>query len=212
MAEVKIYWGTFDAKTLNKDNVSRLNNSIPKDYQLNLQEAKKTAQVSFFAKLMLNEILETEYELKDPLSTFNKDEYGKPSIQHKNLHFNISHSNDIIGIAISEVSNIGFDLQAHKSFNPKIIHRVFTEPEHQGHKEATDKSSFFFDTWSRKEASVKATGKGIKTGLSTFSVLQNVIELENQELHLENLKIIDGFSAAIAVNHPISNVVIKKLL
>ena len=210
MAEVKIYWGEFHEKALDKTTVSRLNNILPPDFHLDLEKIKKPAAISFFAKMMLNDIIEKDYALKNALSSFQKDSNGKPSLQNENLHFNISHSKNIVAIAISEIATIGIDVQYKKSFSPAVIPKVFSESELKVYQQEQNPTNFFFDTWSKKEASVKATGNGIKTGLSSFSVLQKQLELDNHQLHLESFEIIEGYSAAIALNHPISSIKIEK--
>lgn len=210
MAEVKIYWGEFNEKALDTSTVSQLNSLLLPDFQLDLQNYKKPAAISFFAKIMLNDILEKDYSLYNALNYFEKDSNGKPNIKNENLHFNISHSKNIVAIAISEIATIGIDVQYRKSFSPAIVPKVFSESELKIYEQQHNQTNFFFDTWSKKEASVKATGNGIKTGLSSFSVLQKQLELDNHQLHLETIKIIDGYSSAIALNHPISSIKIEK--
>lgn len=158
---------------------------------------------------MLGDILEEDFSIPQALSKFQKNQHGKPIIENAGLHFNISHSNDMVVVAICKKASLGIDIQLEKRFSSKLLPKVFTDSEQEAFKTSPNQSSFFFDIWSKKEAAVKATGKGIKTGLSSFSVLKNKIELDQHHLHLEKITLKKGYSAAVAVNHPISKITIK---
>ena len=210
MAEVTIYWNEFSENKLGDDKVTHLNQLLLPDFQLDLNRSKKPQQLSFFAKMLLNDILERDFEIVNALNSFRKDEHGKPSIQ-EDLHFNISHSENLIAIAICTKAEIGIDMQKEKSFSERVLPKVLNIDEQQEYDKSNRKESLFFDIWSKKEACVKATGKGIKTGLTSFSVLDSIVPLDNHQLHLQSITIKKGFSSAIAVNYPISNIIIKKL-
>lgn len=210
MAEVTIYWNEFSENKLGDDKVTHLNQLLLPDFQLDLNRSKKPQQLSFFAKMLLNDILERDFEIVNALNSFRKDEHGKPSIQ-EDLHFNISHSENLIAIAICTKAEIGIDMQKEKSFSERVLPKVLNIDEQQEYDKSNRKESLFFDIWSKKEACVKATGKGIKTGLTSFSVLDSIVPLDNHQLHLQSINIKKGFSSAIAVNYPISNIIIKKL-
>lgn len=210
MAEVKIYWFEFREEALSKDAVTQLNKVLHKDFHLDFENALPAHKVSFYAKLMLHNILEKDFSLKNALSSFTKDQHGKPSIQQENLHFNLSHSGKLISVAICEKASIGIDVQLIKKYSEGVAKRIFSESENAHYLNSSEQEKFFFDTWSKKEASVKATGRGIKTGLRSFSVSKQTVVVDKQELHLQEIYIKEGYSAAVAVNSPISNIVIKE--
>jgi len=210
LAEVIVYWSEYNENSLEHGAVSELNKHLSPDFHLDYNNSKKPQRLSFFAKMMLSNILEKDFLIEQPLSTFKKDMHGKPSIDRQDLYFNISHSKNLVSIAVCKKASIGIDVQLIKSFSPGVAKRVFHDIETKEYNASKEQQNYFFNTWSKKEASVKATGFGIKTGLTTFSVTEKTLQLNNQELHLAQLKIKEGYSAAIAVNHPISNIIIKK--
>lgn len=210
MAEVKIYWQEYTEEALQQRSIDALNNSLQKEFQLDIKKSTVPQKISFFSKLMLNQILEKDFAISNPLKTFQKDEHGKPSIIANDLHFNISHSNKIISVAVCENAAVGIDVQLIKKYSERVTSKVFTENEKNLYNASKDKQSFFFDTWSKKEASVKATGKGIKTGLSQFSVIENIISVDQKTIHLQKIEIKKGYSSAIALGSPISKVIIKE--
>lgn len=209
MAEVKIYWSEFRREALTDSTIQRLNKVLSLPFQLSRTSAKMSQEISFFSKMLLHEVLENEFNIKNPLSHFTKDSNGKPVFPNLDLHFNISHSNELVGIAVCEKAKIGFDIQIQKDYSQGILPKVFCEFEQQAYQESDEPDHFFFDVWSKKEASVKATGKGIKTGLNSFSVLEKRLDLDQHELHLEPVQIKENYFSAVAVNNPISKISIQ---
>jgi 4'-phosphopantetheinyl transferase len=90
---------------------------------------------------------------------FNKKPY---LASHPSLHFNISHSEDYAVIAISQ-NKVGIDIEyVSEDFNFKeIMSDVFNDNEILAIQKAADKKHAFYTSWTRKEAFVKALGKGI---------------------------------------------------
>ncbi len=97
------------------------------------------------------------------------DENGKPYFKnHPDFHFNISHSEDIIAVAISSAP-VGVDIEKLREVNLKIAERRFTEKE----KAFVKTNGDFFYVWTRKEAFLKKTGQGLRQSLSSFCVLED---------------------------------------
>ncbi|WP_165766623.1 4'-phosphopantetheinyl transferase family protein [Flavobacterium hercynium] len=90
---------------------------------------------------------------------FNKKPY---LVSHPWLHFNISHSENFAAIAISR-KKVGIDIE-HLSEDFKfsdLLPDVFEDDQRLIIQNATDKKNAFYTLWTRKEAFVKALGKGI---------------------------------------------------
>jgi len=118
--------------------------------------------------------------LKQPVTEFkfSYTESKKPYLSAKHLDqtlsFNISHSHGQALVAISLNRNIGIDIE---KIRPdveyeKLALRFFSTEEYKQlmllPQDARARS--FFAIWTRKEAFVKAIGKGIAFGLSEFDV------------------------------------------
>lgn len=96
---------------------------------------------------------------------------GKPFFTfHPEVHFSISHTNDLWVCAISS-DQIGCDVQYHKTAGRrdaetlyKIAQRYFSPEEALAVQKAENTEKVFYGIWSRKEASVKLTGEGISKG------------------------------------------------
>ncbi len=105
------------------------------------------------------------------------EEYGKPFIPKqfsKPIQFNLSHTGNEFVIAVSNCSEVGVDIEqcknrksllglVKKCFSDKEANYWNTLPEGQ-------KVNMFFRFWVRKEAFVKAVGRGIGLGLNQCSI------------------------------------------
>jgi len=101
---------------------------------------------------------------------FTKTNSGKPLLKHfPELHFNLSHSEDIALCAISK-NPVGIDVEyLDKKINfLDIAQRFFNNTEYDILKAITDKEKLnlaFFKLWTQKEAYLKSQGKGVSAGL-----------------------------------------------
>ncbi|WP_227687174.1 4'-phosphopantetheinyl transferase family protein [Spirosoma arboris] len=87
----------------------------------------------------------------------------KPEINgNTSWHLNVSHSGDCIVVAIGNAS-VGVDTER---INPDfmfqdMLFQSFSQPEQAYIKASHDSRFAFYDLWTRKEALVKATAKGL---------------------------------------------------
>jgi 4'-phosphopantetheinyl transferase len=134
-------------------------------------------------------------------------EYGKPLLLDGNLHFNASHSGGkaLIAIAPTEVgvdieridSSVDLAAVARSVFAPAEIAMLRNAPE----RKALD---VFFSLWTRKEAYLKATGRGFSSDLHAISVVRphGAIEDRSTPLSRRSWLAVDlpsskGFKAAL---------------
>ncbi|WP_047245796.1 4'-phosphopantetheinyl transferase family protein [Maribacter thermophilus] len=88
----------------------------------------------------------------------------KPYLRsHPSVFFNVSHTNDYGLIAIGN-NAVGIDVEKIDRENDftETIPYIFNKNEVLALESATDKQKLFYKFWTRKEAIVKATGKGIE--------------------------------------------------
>jgi 4'-phosphopantetheinyl transferase len=110
----------------------------------------------------------------------NKTEHGKPYLPDTpELAFNLSHSADILVIAVGWNCQLGVDIESCKPRTSLagLVDKCFAEEEiaYWNKQPETQKTLEFYRFWTRKEAFVKATGRGIGLGLNRC-----VINPENQ--------------------------------
>jgi 4'-phosphopantetheinyl transferase len=124
-------------------------------------------------------ILLSRYVNTDPSQLrLGSNPYGKPFLAFPSLspvlHFNLSHSDSLALYAFSYSRQIGIDVEykrtdidydslANVSFSPNEQALLHSLPN-------TLKRDAFFNCWTRKEAYVKAKGKGFSIPINQFDV------------------------------------------
>jgi len=109
--------------------------------------------------------------------------HGKPSLLRQDisreLHFNLTHSQDIVLFVFSGNPNLGIDCECidgqRKRNWRSISKRVFTSEEQKELAELAEleQEIAFHRGWTRKEAYTKAIGDGFQYGFESFSVTLN---------------------------------------
>lgn len=164
-------------------------------------------------KAKLRWILATYLKVDAKTLLFSQEQHGKPFLpEYPNCYFNLSHSGDQLAIAVTDYGPVGIDVEQWKQKSNffALVKRCFAETE-QSYWLAlpeSEKTKEFYRFWTRKEAFVKATGRGIGLGLS-----QCVISSENPSRFLclpddygpashwriHDLELPEGLSGAVAV-------------
>lgn len=109
---------------------------------------------------------------------FSAGRYGKPALNEPEaqpaLEYNLSHSGDIVLIAVARGRAVGVDVErwADDIVYDELAEYCFSLAERAELSAAShdDKAAAFFAGWTRKEAYIKATGVGAMLGLDYFDV------------------------------------------
>lgn len=137
--------------------------------------------------------------------------HGRPRVPGADLVLSISHSGELIGVAATAGVPVGLDVEtSSRRADASLIEYALSPAEQEavaGLPE-TERSAAFFVYWTRKEAVMKATGKGLKIPLQsiTFSPYDQPAELvassdpalDPARTRLADLKAADGHRAAVA--------------
>ncbi|MBL8150806.1 MAG: 4'-phosphopantetheinyl transferase superfamily protein [Blastocatellia bacterium] len=101
-------------------------------------------------------------------------EYGKPFLLGQPVEFNLSHSGNFLAFAITIGGKIGVDIELLREMSDieSIVKHYFAPQECQKFLSFSleERMVAFFNCWTRKEAFIKATGKGLSEPLDAFTV------------------------------------------
>ena len=147
--------------------------------QQNRFHSEKDRHQYLITRVAIRTIL-SEYvrEIEPAEWIFNKNSYGKPYIDSMpsdilNLSFNISHTNQLIVIAITLERAIGVDVEnMSRAEEVSDIAEYFFSPIEKKQLFSLSSSKFlnrFYDLWTLKEAYIKALGMGLSIPLDCFS-------------------------------------------
>jgi 4'-phosphopantetheinyl transferase len=147
-----------------------------------------------FIHARLRQLLGIKLKLAPEKIVIARTSFGKPFLpENPDLVFNLSHSDDKFLIALARNCWLGVDIEKVKTrvdFSG-LVSKCFAEEEkYHWHKlPKAEKETEFYRFWTRKEAFVKAVGRGLATGLG-----QCVI---NPQYQTEFLRIPDEFGPAL---------------
>ena len=86
---------------------------------------------------------------------------GKPHLMAGKPFFNLSHSHHGVAVAVSDITEVGVDLEEVKARPFKFTQRYFTEQEQNAVESAEDPTDEIVRIWTAKEAAAKLQGTGI---------------------------------------------------
>lgn len=120
-----------------------------------------------FAYRLLSEALQTHFGINS--FTVERDAGGKPFLaEYPDIKFNISHCSGLAVCGISDVE-IGVDAELVRTYNVKVMKRIFSEGEAEL-VAASEKPDYdFFRIWTLKECLGKYLGRGLFPGISEYS-------------------------------------------
>lgn len=115
---------------------------------------------------------------------FEYGNHGKPALRSicappsPPLSFNLSHSDDLLVIAVANGRQVGVDIERVRESDEEgldtaeIAERFFSSLERRALAQLApaDRRRGFFSCWTRKEAFIKALGRGLSVPLDAFDV------------------------------------------
>jgi 4'-phosphopantetheinyl transferase len=144
---------------------------------------------------------------------FSYNDYGKPSLAgEESLRFNMSHSHEVGLVAVTREAAVGIDVEhiradfASEDIATRFFSRLEVETFSSLPKE--ERVAAFFRCWARKEAYIKAIGKGLSQPLDGFDVtlapsdpaaLLRVGEEDTSNWSLSDIDVGTDYASALAV-------------
>lgn len=128
-----------------------------------LDKVNKNEQKEIWSVLLIKQLL-GNMEIR-------KNANGKPYILDDERFINWSHNNEYMVIALSELGQIGVDIEMkHLRYKEQLHGWVL----HIDEKNKLAQGKSFSEIWTRKEAILKCTGEGISENMCEFSSYNRV--------------------------------------
>lgn len=140
-------------------------------------------------------------------------QHGKPRLppgSHDDLRFNLSHSGDAVLVALARGRDLGVDIEVVRPHDDldAVAAQVFADDERAAIAAAGERRlDAFYALWTRKEACVKAWGRGLGIPLRAFSVLPSggsgIVCPDDDaasRLSCRSVAMPAGYAAAVAVS------------
>lgn len=137
------------------------------------------------------------------------DQYKRPWI-NSSVDFNITHSGDIIACAISRKSRVGIDVEQINTLDWENFEDALSDKEKMILNCSNEPITDFYTLWTRKEAVMKANGKGIYTPINELEASGYTVDCEGKTWSLRTLDFGVNYSCHLAFDIA-SNIEIKEL-
>jgi 4'-phosphopantetheinyl transferase len=146
--------------------------------------------------------------------------HGKPRVIRPDGHpadrplpeMSISHSGDLIAVAVTDGLPVGVDVEQERDVQVHDLLRMTLSPAEQpafAEVPAAEQDAAFFTYWSRKEALLKATGRGLAIPMTKVTLTpwdqpprivgSDTTEVDPKALRMAALDAGSGYRAAVAV-------------
>lgn len=135
--------------------ISKLPDFIQQRIRRKKQERKRI--VSMIGYSLLQKALKEDFAMD--LGKVHFLDSGKPVFDDQEIYFNISHSNDLVGVVISNRGVVGLDIEQFRKFERvETSFSFFSLVEQDTILASSDPNRKLIELWSKKEALVKAVG------------------------------------------------------
>ena len=176
-------------------------NSFPKKIKkkiLKFKYAKDRIAALLGKRLLLEGLRITKFN-EFNLSCLQYSEFDRPYF-FNGPDFNITHSDFCVACIIGDNIRVGIDVERivpinHQDFagqlSPAELHSINSSnlPNHE-----------FFNFWTRKEAIIKANGKGLNIPLKEVTVTSDQVCVENEIWYLRKLALNKNYASHFAIN------------
>lgn len=170
------------------------------------------------AHVMLRSVLAGYTDIAPTDLVFDADRFEKPYlVKAPPLQFNLSHSGDLLAVAVSRDARVGVDVERFRSMQDMFrMLRMIASPGEQ-HTFAmlpeTERMRAFFSLWTRKEAVVKALGTGLSRSLQQIEVplAQDIpptlLAIDGDPWSLFSFEVMEGYAGALVVSGDLCSIV-----
>lgn len=205
-----IYW-TDTSSTLAQMSLSQMIEKLPTSMQARAIRYKSEASACNYVagRLLLRQGLE-KLGLLDQFEKIAYQYDGKPSLP--GVHFNISHSDQLVVCAFANVGALGIDIEKIKPIDFSDFDSMFSDKEWEVIKTAKDPLKVFYWYWTRKESIIKAVGMKLsEMHQIELDVTIDEIVLGGKLWFLKGLDIQKGYIGAICIERNIENIECLKI-
>ncbi|MEM7571970.1 MAG: 4'-phosphopantetheinyl transferase superfamily protein [Bacteroidota bacterium] len=166
--------------------------------EVNAYRRWEDRQASLGGKLLLRKGLMDLISEEVVYQKLKKDQFQRPYLPI-NLDFNISHTEELVVCAFCLNDRVGIDIEKEKPINLAEFQRVFTPEEFQLLSKQKDHHPLFFNLWTRKEAVMKADGRGFHLDPADFSGLHSPVKINKQSWFLKAITTPQGWHGHLAM-------------
>ncbi len=199
---MKLY--TFNINSLTENEFDKWYNlmTLSRKSKVDRKKLQTSKYCTVAGEMLVKNAISQELNIVPDSIEIYADEKGKPYAKNINLHFSISHSDNMV-VCVTDSENIGVDIEKIRPIDLAITKKVCTKnellhifnreplPEDFDYCEDTEMLKKFFEIWTVKEAYFKCIGTGI-TNLKSIDTLnlkckKNMQIIDKYIIHIVSL-------------------------
>jgi len=183
-------------------------NEFPDEFKNKVLAYKKwqDSQLSLLGRLLLNHGLQ-RMGIKHEKKNLNYTLYNKPFLEDITTKFNISHSGEMAVCVLSDLNDVGIDVEIIHNINIQDFESQMTKKEWQNILLEEDGNKAFFDYWTQKEAVIKANGKGLSIPLKSFEVTNQRTKINDETFFLKEIFLDEKYKCHLAFKDKIDTMI-----
>lgn len=166
------------------------------------------AQLSLLGRILLERGVNS-FNKKYKETSIKYTKYKKPYFEEDEVYFNISHSGKIVVCVVTNLCDIGIDIELQLDIQIDDFQFQMTEGEWIKIATSVNKMDSFYNYWTQKEAVIKGCGKGLSVPLKSFEILQNIAIIDNEKFFLKEIKLDDEYKCHMATKTLVNEECIK---
>lgn len=151
------------------------------------------AQARVLGRLLLRRAL-ARLGLDPGLSAgLRRDAHGRPFLPAPELDFNLSHSGEVVALAIGRRARVGLDLELIHDLPLEDFRASLTPDEWRALERSPAPLAEFFALWTAKESVAKADGRGLSVALASIAIGHGQATLDGRAWRLREIHLADGY-------------------
>lgn len=162
------------------------------------------AQTVLLGKILLLEGARRHFQRENILSDIQYTNWKRPFVEG-GPNFNISHAGELVVCAMSNIAQVGIDIEKIVPLDLAAYRQQMTPEEWTDISGADDPICTFYHYWTRKEAAIKADGRGMGIPLQEVRISGHSAWIEDQEWHLQPLPVAAGYFCYLATEKRMGN-------
>lgn len=200
---------------------------LPPEHRKQVQRYKfrEDAQACLYGKLLLLRCLEELGIRHLRLEDLRYTSHHRPYFGDAAIDFNISHSGRFVVCAAARSIRLGIDIEQIKPVAVTDFQEQFSDEEMRLIQSDRGNFANFYNLWTKKEALIKADGKGLSIPLKQVSVMgvsegvvgeehqQRPVVIEKRSWFLTEINISEGYCCHLATSEMITEgLIVKKFM
>lgn len=183
------------------------------DFQEKIKKYRRweDAQLSLMGRSMLFRGIQENYNLDYSNKEISYTKFNKPYFHNDSIHFNISHSGNIVICAITKKGEIGIDIEKISTIEINDFESQFSQNEWDKIMNSINTSETFFEYWAQKEAVIKSHGHGLTIPLKSFEISENETIIDGEKFYLKEIKIDEQYKCYLSTKEYFENIKIKQI-